>query len=297
MSDGPSRHGTLTLTPRHPADGAVIGWLHGQSVMTERTALGVERQAQGLFVRDTGGIIRAGMVLWFYGRDAYVHVLWVDLPWRGQGVGAALLRAAENAAVAAGAVRLYLSTMGFQGPGFYPRYGFAIQGVFTDFTRGHDRHYFRKEPLAAAPALPLPAGLYLHRADNPDDADVRAVENGLDAHWYLTIPDPYTETAAEVTDATGERVGAGLAVVDGAYLTLVDLHVLPGWRGQGIGRQLLAALEQAGVRAGCRWSTVMPMDYQQPDFFRRHGYARHLRVDDYLLGHGRDWLRRAIGDE
>ncbi|MFV3073817.1 GNAT family N-acetyltransferase [Niveispirillum fermenti] len=297
MSDGPSRNATLTLTPRHPADGAVIGWLHGQAMTAERAALGVERQTLALFARDAGGAIQGGIVLWFYGRDAYIHVLWVDAPWRGRGVGVALLRAAENAAVTAGAARLYLSTMGFQGPDFYPRYGFAAQGVFTDFTWGHDRHYFRKETLAPAPALPLPAGLYLHRAEAADDADVRTVENGLDAHWYLTIPDPYTETAVEITDAAGARVGAGLAVVDGAYLTLVDLLVLPAWRGQGIGRRLLAALEQAGVQAGCRWSTVMPMDYQQPDFFRRHGYARHLRVDDYLLGHGRDWLRRAIGDE
>ncbi|MBJ7417643.1 MAG: GNAT family N-acetyltransferase, partial [Niveispirillum sp.] len=101
----------------------------------------------------------------------------------------------------------------------------------------------------------------------------------------------------EAVDAGGVRVAAGLAVLDGAYLTLVDLAVVPLWRGKGLGRQVLGELERLGAEAGCRWATVMPMDYQCPDFFRAVGYARRMRVESYLLGQGRDWLRRAIGDE
>ncbi|MFV3127516.1 GNAT family N-acetyltransferase [Niveispirillum sp. KHB5.9] len=297
MPDSLSRHPVLSFTHRHPADGEVMGWLHGKAMAAEKAALGVERRPLGLFIRDTAGTIQAGAVIWLYASDAYMHVLWVDAPWRGKGLGAALLRAAENAAVAAGAGRLYLSTMGFQGPDYYPRYGFTAQGVFADFTWGHARHYFSKAPLATGAALPLPPGLYLHRAEAPDAADVQAVENGLDAHWYLTIPDPYTELTVEAVDGAGTRLGAALAVVDGAYLTLVDLHVEPEWRAHGIGRQLLGELEAAGAQAGCRWATVMPMDYQHPEFFLRHGYERRMRVDTYLLGQGRDWLRRAIGDD
>ncbi|MBP7336971.1 GNAT family N-acetyltransferase [Niveispirillum sp.] len=296
MPDSLSRRSTLTFYRRHPADGDVMAWLHERAMVAERAALGMDRKPLGLFIRDMGGVIQAGAVVWLYGPDAYIHVLWVDAPWRGKGLGAALLVAAENAAIAAGANRLYLSTMGFQGPDFYPRYGFESQGVFADFTWGHDRHYFSKAPLSIAPALPLPAGLFLHRAEAPDAADIAAVENGLDAHWYLTIPDPYTELTVEAVDGGGIRVAAGLAVLDGAYLTLVDLAVVPLWRGKGLGRQVLGELERLGAEAGCRWATVMPMDYQSPGFFRHLGYARRMRVDNYLLGQGRDWLRRAIGD-
>lgn len=274
-----------------------MGWLHERAMAAEQAALGTDRKPLGLFIRDMGGMIQAGAVVWLYGPDAYIHVLWVDAPWRGKGLGAALLIAAENAAVAAGANRLYLSTMGFQGPDFYPRYGFESQGVFADFTWGHDRHYFSKTGLATAPALSLPAGLFLHRAEAPDAADVAAVENGLDAHWYLTIPDPYTEITVEAVDGAGTRVAAGLAVLDGAYLTLVDLHTIPAWRGKGVGRRVLMELERLGAEAGCRWATIMPMDYQSPEFFLALGYTRRMRVENYLLGQGRDWLRRAIGDE
>lgn len=297
MPDSLFRRHNLTLTHRHPADGEVAGWLHERAMTAERAALGRDRRLLGLFIRDTGGRIQAGAVLWLYGHDAYVHVLWVDAPWRGQGLGAALLRAAENAAVAAGAGRLYLSTMGFQGPDYYPRYGFDSQGVFADFTWGHDRHYFSKAPLLAGPALPLPAGLFLHRAETPDAADIQVVEDGLDAHWSLTIPDPYTELTVAARDDAGVLVAAGLAVLDGAYLTLVDLHTVPEWRGKGVGTRVLAELERLGKAASCRWATVMPLDYQCPDFFARRGYVRRMRVEPYLLGQGRDWLRRAIGDE
>lgn len=297
MPDSLFRRHNLTLTHRHPADGAVMGWLHERAMAAEQAALGTDRKPLGLFIRDTGGAIQAGAVVWLYGPDAYMHVLWVDAPWRGQGLGAALLIAAENAAVASGANRLYLSTMGFQGPDFYPRYGFESQGVFADFTWGHDRHYFSKTGLAITPAIPLPPGLFLHRAEAPDTADVSVVENGLDAHWYLTIPDPYTEMTVEAVDGTGTRVAAGLAVLDGAYLTLVDLATDAAWRGKGVGRRVLMELERLGAEAGCRWATVMPMDYQSPEFFLALGYTRRMRVENYLLGQGRDWLRRAIGDE
>lgn len=296
MPDSLSKRRNISLTHRQPADGEVLGWLHGRLVAAERAALGVVRKVLGLFIRDGAGTVQAGAVIWLYGSDAYLHVLWVDAPWRGQGLGAALLRAAENAAIAAGADRLYLSTMGFQGPDFYPRFGFVEQGVFDDFTWGHARHYFSKTPLVTAPAIALPAGLFLHRAEGPDDGDVRVVEDGLDAHWYLTIPQPYVEMTIEARDDAGRRIGAGLAVIDAAWLTLVDLWVEPDQRRRGTGARILAALEQAGVDAGCRWSTVMPLDHQSPEFFCRQGYQRRMRVENYLLGQGRDWLRRAIGD-
>lgn len=287
----------VSLTVRHPADGEVAAWLFGQALVAERQALGIDRRTLGLFIRDADAVIQAGTVLWHYGRDAYLHVLWVDAAWRGKGLGTALLRAAENAVLAGGASRLYLSTMDFQAPDYYPRHGFVSQGVMRDFTWGRDRHYFTKDGLAAGQARTLPAGLFLHRTEAPDGADIAVVEDGLDAHWLRTIPEPYNELTVEAVDKTGQRLAAGLAVADGRHLTLVDLYVAPSWRGRGLGRQVLTGLEQAGASAGCRWSTVMPMDYQHPDFFRRHGYARHMRVDNYLLGHSRDWLRRAIGDE
>lgn len=57
MPDSLFHRHNLTLTHRHPADGAVMGWLHERAMAAEQAALGTDRKPLGLFIRDTGGAI------------------------------------------------------------------------------------------------------------------------------------------------------------------------------------------------------------------------------------------------
>jgi GNAT superfamily N-acetyltransferase len=282
-----------------PADPAVASWSDERNLHHEHHALRVQRRAKSLLIEDDKGAVQGGAILWLYGQDIYLHLLWIAPAWRGHGLGDRCMHAIDAWATHHGATRLYVNTMSFQAPQFYPRYGFRPQGVFYDFTHGHDRHYFDK-PLAPVDTKVglrwpnLPTGLRWSIEASPSHAALRTIEDGLDAHWLQHIDSLHQEISLEWTDARG-RMGAGaVGIIDGAYFTLAALWVEPDYRGHGLGRFMIALLCRAASQRGCRWATVMPMDWEAPDFFRKLGFVPNLRMDVYLLGRGRTWMRKAL---
>lgn len=99
-------------------------------------------------------------------------------------------------------------------------------------------------------------------------------------------PRPY----AEVLLARADAQTVGFALFFHNYSTflgrpgiyLEDLFVLPEWRGQGIGRMLLAALARAAVDRGCGRLEWAVLDWNEPalGFYRRMG-ARVM--DDWRI--------------
>ncbi len=80
-----------------------------------------------------------------WGRSAYgwffVELLVVPEHLRGQGVGTALMRSAEDAARKRGCVGIWLDTFSFQAPGFYRKLGFETFGRL-DYYPGQSSRYF-----------------------------------------------------------------------------------------------------------------------------------------------------------
>ncbi|MBP1806144.1 GNAT family N-acetyltransferase [Rubellimicrobium aerolatum] len=91
-------------------------------------------------------------------RWLFLHLLAVAPEARGQGVGTALLRAAEGHARARDCLGVWLDTYSFQAPGFYARMGFQEVGRIPDHPPGAARVFLAKRldgrPVAgdAAPA-------------------------------------------------------------------------------------------------------------------------------------------------
>jgi GNAT superfamily N-acetyltransferase len=98
--------------------------------------------------------------LWVVGRDgdgaaqAVLHAvtffdwlslsfLWVEAPYRRQGVGSRLLAQAEDVARSRGAANAYLDTFTFQAPAFYYKHGYREFGRL-EMPRGHWRLWFVK---------------------------------------------------------------------------------------------------------------------------------------------------------
>lgn len=73
-----------------------------------------------------------------------VEVLWVDEPWRGHGVGRALMEALEAEAVRRGCRLAQTDTFAFQAPAFYEALGYATFATLPGYADGHVRHYLRK---------------------------------------------------------------------------------------------------------------------------------------------------------
>ncbi|NIX76669.1 GNAT family N-acetyltransferase [Microvirga terricola] len=97
-----------------------------------------------LLMRDADNRVRGGIrgtiaLCWLQ-----VDHFWVDEALRGQGYGARLLRLAEDAARAHGAIGAQLTTATFQAVGFYQKQGYAEIGRLRDRPPGHDRIWMAK---------------------------------------------------------------------------------------------------------------------------------------------------------
>lgn len=97
----------------------------------------------GFFVRNEGGEIMAGLVGSTYAGWLFVAELWVHAELRRLGIGTALLELAERRAMALGCHSAMLDTFSFQGPEFYPRFGYQAYGTL-DYPPDHQRIFLRK---------------------------------------------------------------------------------------------------------------------------------------------------------
>ena len=83
-------------------------------------------------IRNDAGDIIAGFNGHTWGGNCELSNVWVDERYRGQGLGALLLRSAEREAVARDYTQIVLATHSFQAQGFYERMGYqrkyAIEG-------------------------------------------------------------------------------------------------------------------------------------------------------------------------
>ena len=97
----------------------------------------------GLFVRDEGGVIRAGLIGHCYAGWLFVNLLWVEAGLQRRGIGSGLLAAAERHGREFGCHSAWLETFSFQGPDYYPRLGYR-EFARLDVPPGHQRIFFRK---------------------------------------------------------------------------------------------------------------------------------------------------------
>ena len=104
-----------------------------------------------LSVRRAGGSEPAGGLVGhtFFGW-LYVHLFFLPEDLRRQGMGAELLRRAEDEARARGCVGAFLDTFSFQARGFYEKQGYSVFGAVPDFPPGHQRFFLSKR-LQAPP--------------------------------------------------------------------------------------------------------------------------------------------------
>jgi GNAT superfamily N-acetyltransferase len=97
----------------------------------------------GLFVRDQENAIRAGLIGNCYARWLFINLLWVHSDLRRSGIGQVLLAEAERRAIAFGCHSAHVDTFSFQGPNYYPKFGYQEFGTL-DYPPNHKRIFFRK---------------------------------------------------------------------------------------------------------------------------------------------------------
>jgi GNAT superfamily N-acetyltransferase len=101
----------------------------------------------GLFVRGENDAIRAGLVGHLYSGWLFINLLWIETALRRTGIGTALIAEAERRAVDFGCHSAYVDTFSFQGPDFYPRFGYEVFAVL-DYPPDHKRIFLKKRLIA-----------------------------------------------------------------------------------------------------------------------------------------------------
>lgn len=95
-------------------------------------------------VEDEQGRVAAAVSGHTWGGVCEIVNLWVREDLRRQGLGSALLLAAEREAVARGCHQVVLSTHSFQAPRFYEKHGFHKVAVIPSYPRGHEKLIYLK---------------------------------------------------------------------------------------------------------------------------------------------------------
>jgi GNAT superfamily N-acetyltransferase len=78
------------------------------------------------------------------------------------------------------------------------------------------------------------------------------------------------------------------------WLTVDLMWVDDVLRGHGLGRALLAQLEDEARVRGCAWSKLNTWDFQAPEFYARCGYVEYGREVDYPPGHTNFLMRKDL---
>lgn len=85
--------------------------------------------------------------------------------------------------------------------------------------------------------------------------------------------------------ADGDRLLAGLSGWTWGACGYVDvLWVTASHRGQGLGTQVMDAVEAEMVARGCRQVVLSSHSFQAPVFYERRGYRRLCEVEGYPAG-------------
>ena len=99
-----------------------------------------------IFLRDTAGSLRGGILADVWGGWMHIRFLWVDADIRGADYGTELVQAAEAEARAFGCHHAHVETFSFQARPFYERLGYETIAMLEDYPAG-EQHYILKKVL------------------------------------------------------------------------------------------------------------------------------------------------------
>lgn len=109
--------------------------------------------------------------------------------------------------------------------------------------------------------------------EHPSHDDVAFLENRIIEYNYAAVgASDGRGLASFVRDEHGEII-AGISGYTWAGMAEIEfLWVHDQLRGQGIGAQMLAAVEEEARRRGCTLCIVSSYSFQAPDFYQKNGY-------------------------
>jgi GNAT superfamily N-acetyltransferase len=142
--------------------------------------------------------------------------------------------------------------------------------------------------------LGLGPGYRLAMEDDPAEADVEVLPNGLEAFNERRWPQHPRWLPLAVFVRNEGKVVAGLAgETYCGWLFIKYLWVSEGLRGRGVGRELMARAEARARDRGCHSAWLDTFSFQAPGFYKKLGYEEFGRLD-YPPDHCRHFMRKRL---
>ena len=237
-------------------------------------------------ITDGDGTILGGCIVWLgdWG-TAIVDTLWVDERYRGQGLGAALVRDVERVLAEKDCRLVILATFDFQARPFYEKQGYLPCGV-GDWPKGHCNYYLKKRLNAPPQRIDPPEGSFRFEIQSGSEEDAEFLDRKLREYddAYI-IKRPFLELSRKITDAGGKLIaGVHAEIDDMATVQIIGLWVEEACRGQGLGAYLLRSVEQAAKEENAFLAIANVYDWNA-DYFRARGYEACAAVEDFPKGH------------
>jgi ribosomal protein S18 acetylase RimI-like enzyme len=296
----------VTFGPYEEGDhDAVVGLLNliTESVGAGVLAVALEKPSRSVRVARAGdraiGVLILALIAW--SGDAHLRFLAVDEQYRGQGIGAALVDWAKEAATAAGMRRLYVDTShdNVRGMTFYIRQGFIPEVCRFNFYkpglhqvnfwldlpyRGVDRTGSGSTGAARASAI----GIVVDAFRESDRAVVASLIDAItwqDEGMGLlndALLNQWTIFVARDGDAP---VGTLLLHITtwNATAHIGMLSVLPEYQSRGVGAALMAAAKSLARGRSLRRLTVGTghANWRAQLFYLRHGFTPEICRYDF----------------
>lgn len=131
--------------------------------------------------------------------------------------------------------------------------------------------------------------------DPPTDASLDAIDHGLRGYNRRFFDRGTTVTLCmTVRDGEGAIVGGCIFHLRWHWLEVEDLWLDDGWRGRGLGRTLLAAVEAEAMRRGCTKARLDTASFQARPFYEKCGYRTWGTIDDYPPGHAVHYMAKDL---
>jgi len=206
------------------------------------------------FVQSKNKATKGGILGTLSENVLHIDVLWLDESLRGRKWGEALLFALENRAMDLNAQFSACSTLEYQAPGFYTKYGYETACAYPGWPNKHKNFIMSKKLTEKHKNVQSKDDLYeLIIDDNTQSEAANIVTAGLQKHNAPYSTDfPVTAAAmlhihAKIGDVL---VGGAIVYSSWSYIHLASLFVAPEFRRKGYGRKLIQHIENLAKEKG-----------------------------------------------
>lgn len=133
------------------------------------------------------------------------------------------------------------------------------------------------------------------RVDSRHEVVKEAVRSGLIGFNNRYLPADRDVRPISLSVRDGDRIVGGLCASASVNWVFIDLlWVDDAYRGHGYGAELLTQLEEQALSLGLKHVYLDTFGFQAAGFYEKLGYREFGRLDDFLAGYDRIWMRKDL---